>query len=408
MLTLYREDKPDYESCIKYIAKNLDSDGIKIDVDTVEDKIDELTPVVNSMKELIEKKYKINNINSSMQIKNKYLSMYDADSDILKACTVYNKGKGGKSYSFSKEVLESLVEKFDDKLASDLLAYREKSQTLKSFVSISDCTNPKGFVHPKVNIGETGRISYSNPALTSINKEFIWDVLAPNEYTNALYVVDISQQEPWILMHWLGIQQLIDLVESDEDKDFYNALSIAALGEKASGDARNEVKRIWNALTYGANGVNLKKYGKIVDSDKIVNYFNTLPEIQEYKNMAWKQVHGSRTDSYEERNVVRTYFEREIHIYDNSKASLLRKILNYRIQGTAADIMVFLVNHISEVLEESGLDDLIKIKYTIYDAIVIEVCGKLQTKEVSEYLKELFSHRIEDWIPFKFKIERVK
>lgn len=401
MLHIYKSDRPDYKDCVGYI-QSVVKQGIKLDVDYLNDQIYELEPSVNVQREIIENKFGINNINSNVQIKNKFMQIYSGNLDALNVCKTYNKKSKDLQYSFNKEGLEALVENNNDELADGILKYREKSQLLKSLNSLLELSMRNGMVYPDVNVGDTGRISYSNPALTSINKDIVWDILSPSKFGNALYIIDISQQEPWILMHWFDIEQLKELVEKDPEKDFYNAVSVAALGEKASGDARSEVKRIWNALTYGASAKTLIKYGKHIDATKIIDYFNSIEEISEYKAMCKKAIYKDGEDT------VDTYFGRTLPVVDYDKQSRLRKMLNYRIQGTAADIMVFLVNYLRDEIEERGLEDLVKLKYTIYDAIVLEVSGDMYTDDVIEFFNDIFRHQIDDWLEFKFTVKRAK
>ena len=401
MLHIYRDDKPDYYECVDYIQKSV-KQGIRLDLEYINETLKNMTPTVEIQKEVIENKFRINNLNSAVQIKNRFMQLYEGRMEELSVCKQYNKKSRDMQYSFSKESLEALVESNGDELADGILRYREASGVIKSLTSLRDCANKEGMVYPNVNIGETGRISYSNPALTSINKDMMWDILGTTEYGNGLYIVDISQQEPWILMHWYDIEQLKELVAEDPEKDFYNAVSVASLGEKVTGDSRSEVKRIWNALTYGASASTLVKYGKHIDANKIVKYFNSIPEILDYKKSIKDWVYNQGLDT------VDTYFGRTITVDDLNRQSRIRKMLNYGIQGTAADIMVFLVNYLKDVIEERELEDIIKLRYTIYDAIVLEVSGKYRTEDVIECLSEMFEHQIDDWLPFKFKIKREK
>lgn len=401
MLHIYRDDKPDYYECVDYIQRSV-KQGIRLDLEYIDETLRNMTPTVEIQKEVIENKFRINNLNSSVQIKNRFMQLYEGRMEELGVCKQFNKKSRDMQYSFSKESLEALVESNGDELADGILKYREASGVIKSLTSLRDCANKEGMVYPNVNIGETGRISYSNPALASINKDMMWDILGTTEYGNGLYIVDISQQEPWILMHWYDIEQLKELVAEDPEKDFYNAVSVAALGEKVTGDSRSEVKRIWNALTYGASANTLVKYGKHIDANKIVKYFNSIPEIVDYKKSIKDWVYNQGLDT------VDTYFGRTITVDDFNRQSRIRKMLNYGIQGTAADIMVFLVNYLKDIIEERELEDIIKLRYTIYDAIVLEVSGKYRTEDVIECLSEMFEHRIDDWLPFKFKIKREK
>ena len=152
--------------------------------------------------------YNISNPNSAPQIA-KYMRE-NLDYELLSICKDEKTGK----LSSSKENLAKL-EDLGCAFASDVLNYRKYKKQLEYVEGLLGCCDKYGRVFPKVELGATNRINYSDPPLMNIPKEILWDVLAPRKDGNYLVSIDIKNQEPTVLINWLGIESLKDKLASE-------------------------------------------------------------------------------------------------------------------------------------------------------------------------------------------------
>lgn len=198
-------DKPD----IKYMqnrAVELMKRGVNL-VD-LREYYEKFSSAQNEIREIIQREYGIENPNSGQQVIGFLKSLNDLE--VYEVCCIDDKWTSNKDALYSLSLLG-----YD--FAEDLLNYRKMkkyAETVKSLMN--NISKEDGMIHPKVSLGKTNRINYSDPALMNIPKELTWCLIAPRKEGNILYSVDIKNQEPMILIHVLGIDELKDALKSDE------------------------------------------------------------------------------------------------------------------------------------------------------------------------------------------------
>lgn len=155
-----------------------------------------------------EEQYGIKNPNSPKQI-SKYIEMLSLKiepgrkNEVIEACYNADEDKWTTDAQ-AMEILASLGYEF----AQDLLDYRHAKKYAETIESIMSAADGDNLIHPEVSLGKTNRLNYSKPGLMTIPKKLLWNVLAPYNEGNALFSVDIKNQEPSILINMTGADEL--------------------------------------------------------------------------------------------------------------------------------------------------------------------------------------------------------
>jgi hypothetical protein len=502
------KDKPCHEYLRKRVSDNMAA-GVAISdlgpfIREVEKHLSAATLVLNE-------KYGIINPASPKQVQ-AYLASCD-DAKIFEICH-----KNGKWTSNKEALDELLAEGF--KFGEDMKHFRKVDQIRKSLNNLANAQDYfTGRVNPKISAGHTNRIHYSDPAILSIPKELLWSIIQPRKAGNKLFSIDIKNQEPTILINWLGIEELKEAiiapeglyeyifarvyyplvalnihVGGQENKDIpyteakeafkYNpeyftpvrvltydtfidgkrvkAIETANYAVPLYTDPKNmqlptkvavqlsdnsviyvgvewpevqvrqletehtimiqgklvgatvecqgvyraQFKTAWNAITYGSSLNSLSRY-KSIDVSRLYNYMNEIPGFKRLKALCKKQAKtGERA--------TKTVFGTEVIAYPNlgerdNESSLTRKLINFPMQGTGADMLSLLVKHSDEEFESRGYQADMSLYFTRHDELIVEVSKEFVEQngesKTAEILRDIFEHQIDDWTPFKVEIK---
>lgn len=305
----------------------------------------------------------------------------------------------GDKINFKQETL-SLIAADGYPIADDILKSRQCSYRAAQLKTLRSYMTKDNLVHPELNVAKTNRIYYSAPALLNIPKDILWEVIIPRKENNLLYSIDIRQQEPYIFTHFLDIPELKELLR--EEPDFYQAVYKAVFKEACPTKLhREDMKHIWNALTYGMGEKGIKQISTCVDGVKVYKYFNKIPAYNQYKHKCRAL---AKTYNCQKRL---TYFGTPVFA-DILGAKLPRSLMNIPIQGTGSDILAFLICHLRDMIKEQKLEGLIELYYTRHDEIILEVAPQVQHMKIKEYLQEEFTHQVDDWTPFQVKVKEIQ
>lgn len=378
---------PNHDLLIRAVQESLD-EGIEVNRG-VKEMAKTLENRLGMMRDNAETVYGIKNLNSDKQIKDCFLGMLEQHE--LELCRV------GDKLSFGADSLKKLSN-IGHSLADDIMSYRKLTKKLDSMKGIIRYMKGDGRFSPNISVGKTNRINYSEPALMNIPKDILWDLIKSRRENGVLYTADISSQEPWILIYTLNIKVMIDLMEYESD--FYNAVYKAVFKVDCPNEkVRDDVKIVWNIMSYGGSMFAINKVVKVVDGGAIYRYFQDIPEYKSYyfkcRALAKKNVQKSTT-----------YFGTEL--YANELGSKLARVLmDIPIQGTGSDILALLVEHMRTKIAMAGLRKMMDIYFTRHDEIVFDVDGSLDEEFVLKFIEDNMTHRIDDWKPFIVKANRV-
>lgn len=389
------KDRPDFDWFRNFLSERC-KQGFR--VRRPEDKVKQAEMFANEALDWIRVNCGIYNMNSPQQV-NGFLANL-GDPVVEQYCMV-----NGKMSSKSDNLVELAVLGY--KWAMQMVKYKENYGTIKNVNMVMSCADLNGRVHPDVTFTKTNRVSYSSPAIMSIKKNVLWDTILPMVDGNFLWSVDIKNQEPWILVHMTRAQRLIDLAAKAGDSgcSLYKAI-YADIFEHGleSEEAYAEMKMAWNMLTYGGSLKGLVPRCKIIDANAVYNYFNGVPELKQYSDRAF---------SLARKNVQSAQTVFGTTVFANKEGRGLRtSLMDIPIQGTGADILCLLVKRITEQLNDMFEGKpAIRIYFTRHDELIFDVDREWQLENgpetVKGLLRDVCSHRIDDWAPFGLDVEQL-
>lgn len=208
-----KKDKPDVGR-MEVIVQGLMNRGLRLaDCEGLRDYYVNLR---DELKEDFASKYGVENPNSSKQLTAYIENLADSislssNNDIINNCYDSEKNK----WTTSAEAMEKLAD-LGYEFAQDILDYRHAKKYAESILSIMNAADSNGLIHPRVSLGKTHRINYSDPGVMSIPKKLLWHVIAPYTDGNVLYSIDIKNQEPSLLINMTGADELKYALESDD------------------------------------------------------------------------------------------------------------------------------------------------------------------------------------------------
>jgi len=215
-----KEVKPDIEAMWKYMIKS-SKEGIRISPRTPE-----IYSQYQQLKETLAREftrqYGVANPNSPAQL-SKYIqeeaskNIGNARNDYVEICYDSQTGK----WTTNAYAISQLADLGYD-FAVDLLEYRKVKKYAETLAVVIENCDSKGLIHPEVTLTKTNRLSYAHPALMNIQKELLWDVIAPRHPENSLYSVDIKNEEPQLLICMVNATELIPALQSPSG--LYNAM----------------------------------------------------------------------------------------------------------------------------------------------------------------------------------------
>ena len=384
---------PDAEYLKYRIEQSVSNRGIRVD-NNIFTLREQLKADTEDKLKYITSTYTISNPNSPKQLRD-FMNEYFSE-EALDMC----RDREGK-ITTSKEKMADLAHneqfKFESKFAIDLLSYRNVSKRLEALETILNNCDRCGIIKPQVTLGNTNRINYSKPALMNIPKALLWQVIRPYGDDSYLVSADIKNQEPWILINMLGIDELKQAIKSDSN-GLYNAIYKIIYKKEPTEIERKECKTAWNALTYGSTKMGLKRICKNIDSDALYNYFTHIQELKDYRSKCYAMA-TNRVRQCE------TYFGTVLHPDARMKGQLQRQLMDFPIQGTGSDILSLLVEHIDTELEAKQLDSNISIYYSRHDEIIFEVSNNIRKEDAVKIIESLTKHQVDDWEPFNVEVK---
>jgi DNA polymerase-1 len=370
-----------------YVINNMENNGIKVDIDVLENLKLKSQIHLNNLTEEI---YKLSgtqfNINSPKQL----------GEVLFETLKLQHSKKTKTGYSTNESVLLKL--KGMHPIIEKLLEYRETfklhSTYIEPLLELGNNDQNNVIYTSFLQTGTaTGRLSSKNPNLqnipvrTSAGREIRSAFIARDGYK--LVGIDYSQIELRLLAHFSNDPTLIGAFNSGDDIHYQTA--VALFGKDEASKKRHIAKTINFGLIYGMGA---KKLGATLDvSTKeakgyIDSYFEKFSTIRNYLK--------SIEDDAIEQNFVKTLIGRKRKFDFSSannmmKAAYLREAVNTVFQGSAADLIKLSMNEIYDKYKQS--DD-IKLLLQIHDELIFEIKDdKIEkiTKELENIMKNIFT-----------------
>lgn len=286
------------------------------------------------------------------------------------------KTKTGK-YATNENEISQYAEQYP--FIQQLLQYRELTKLRSTYVdTLIDKVDEHGRIHTSYTqvAANTGRLSSSNPNLQNIPGsdgfgQKIKSCFKAGE-GNVFVSFDYSQQELRILAHLSKEIALIESFNQQQDIHITTASQLFQVDYSAvTKEQRMIAKTINFGVVYGmsAFGMSSQLHIPVDEAQTFINaFYKTYPNIRTYYEQYLNQ---GRTDGY-----VATILGRQRYVFERAGQtsidnSMRRVLINYPIQGSAADLMkkaMIAIHH--EVVEKT---DYCQLLLQIHDDLVFEV-----------------------------------
>ena len=346
----------DVELPLVQVLKEMEQEGVRVDVDMLRNAEKELTIELNALEQQVyHLTNKTFNINSPKQVGEILF-------DELKLDSKHKKSKSG-SYSTSEEVLLSIKDKHP--VVGLILTYRELKKLISTYIAaLPTYINPTtGKIHTTYNqtTTATGRLSSSNPNLQNLpirseRGQLIRRAVIPDEGCMFLSA-DYSQIELRLMAHFSQDPHLLQAFHSGQDIHAATAAKIFGIPiEQVTKEQRRQAKTANFGIIYGISAFGLSQQldcSRTEAKALIDGYFAAFPGVIDFIE---RQKELARNTGY-----AITLFGRKRYLPDilsrnaTVRSFAERNAVNSPIQGTAADIIKMAMVTINRRLKEEGL-----------------------------------------------------
>lgn len=310
----------------------------------------------------------------------------------------------------------------------DILDYKDLTKHLTAFVNkIDTFIAPDGKLHGQFNqFGTvTGRFSASNPNLQQQPKKARKMFEAPEG--SLILGADFSQQEPRLLAHSSGCQELINIYK--EGRDLYSEMASAIFNkpieECLDGSIyRKNTKMIVLAIMYGMGAYSLADILRIdaQEAQKMIDdFFVVYPEVE-----VW--IEGNKKTVVKQRYVETLFGMRRRFKHENfdilkknwnsldenekklrsAAARALRQATNALIQGGAASQTKLVMNaariRLKELSEARGEPNSFGFLAQVHDELLFKVPDDVTPQEV-DAIEDVMINTVKLVVPSKTDIE---
>ena len=282
---------------------------------------------------------------------------------MLKDAVVFTKRTEKGNISLDEEVLKSL----DHPLAELVIKYRHAKKIcgtyLQNFIKLSD---KDGYLHPDVNqLGaRTGRMSVGRPSMQNLERSSLVRDAIIARPGHKLVLIDYDQIEYRLMAHYAGMESIREAAIAGVDLHTVTARLIYNVDEVTK-EQRQITKNATFAKIYGAGIETFAETAQIpvVEAETFMAQYDlSNPEVPHFITELIRQV-KVREDE-EGVAYVTTHYGRRLRKHKGRGEYVL---VNYLIQGTAADVLKEKMMRLS--LE--GLDDYLIMP--VHDELVFDI-----------------------------------
>ncbi len=290
----------------------------------------------------------------------------------------------GKTKTGKYATNESELSLYNDQFAiiSHILSYRELTKLRSTYVeSLITKTDQNDRVHTTYNqvYVNTGRLASSNPNLQNIPVSSpigleIKSCFVASEGMN-LVSFDYSQQELRVLAHLADEKELIKAFKNNQDVHTLTASKLFNISyEQVSKQQRAVGKTINFGIIYGMSSYGMSTGLHISEADAaqfIKNFYISYPSIKTYYDEYLKNAKLN--------GVVETLLGRRRYVFEFPGQKFIsnnmrRVLMNYPVQGSAADLMKKAMVDVQEKILDIYPDVFLLLQ--IHDDLVFEIPEK--------------------------------
>jgi len=394
LLKLFR----DIESPLISVLSEMESEGVKLDVESLARFSKELETDILSFTDQIKALAGVDfNLDSPRQLGEILF-------DHLKIDEKAKKTKTGQ-YETREDTLQKLRTKHE--IIPLILDYRSVRKLKSTYVdSLPQLVNPiTGRIHTNYmqTVAATGRLSSNNPNLQNIpirteRGREIRKAFIPRDENHVILAADYSQVELRIIA---ALSKDAGMKEA-----FVNGLDIHAATASKVFDVpidevdrgqRSKAKAVNFGIAYGQGAFGLAQnlgISRTEAKEIIDNYFEQFPGIATYKTMAIEQ---AKEKGYAETLLGRRRYLADINSRNHTvRAAAERNAINAPIQGSAADIIKIAMLDIQAFLEREKCRT--KMIMQVHDELVFDA-HKDELSELSPVIVEMMEKAYEIDVP---------
>ncbi len=381
------------ETPLIYVLADMESHGVKLDTEALEDYSLKLQKDIELIEEEI---YKLAgtkfNIGSPKQLGEILF-------DKLKITEKAKKTKT-KQYSTSEDVLSKLVDKHE--IVSKILDYRSLTKLKSTYVDVFPklISEKTGRLHASFNqtVAATGRLSSNNPNLQNIpirteQGREIRKAFVPADKNHILLAADYSQIELRIIASLSKDKAMIEAFKKGLDIHAATAAKVFGVDlEDVDKEMRRKAKTVNFGIVYGISAFGLSDRLNIPRGEAfeiIENYFAQYPGIKKYMD---DTIAFAREHQYVETIMGRRRYINDINSSNGAvRGYAERNAINSPIQGSAADMIKLAMIRIHEEMEKKKLKS--RMILQVHDELVFDA-----VKDELDTLKKIVEHNMKNAI----------
>lgn len=288
-----------------------------------------------------------------------------------------------------------------------LLLYRELAKLRSTYTTslLAEIDQNTGRIHTSFNqaVTSTGRLSSSKPNLQNIpissemGKEVRKAFVAPKG--SRLVSFDYSQQELRILAHLTKDENLINAFNNDQDIHALTASKLFGKGiTSITKQERRVAKTINFGVMYGMSAVGLAE-SLSISRGEAATFINRY--FDEYS--AVKRFYDTYLTEAKAKGYAVTIFGRRRSasllstINRGAYGAIMRELINFPIQGSAADMMKFAMIKVDKEVEKK-YSQKARMLLQIHDELVFEYKGALGinsfAKDIQTIMEQVYQLRV--------------
>lgn len=357
----------DVEMPLAKVLWNMEQKGIMLETNCLSDVGEKIDHLVESLKLEISKETGDDlNINSSVQ-----LGRFLAE----KMGIPLGKTRTGK-FATNEGELSKFKDQFP--IIEKLLSYRELTKLRSTYIdSLIDKVDEHGRIHTTYNqvYVNTGRLASFNPNMQNIPVSSAMGQEIKSCFISApghvLVSFDYSQQELRVLAHLAQEKALIEAFEKHEDVHTLTASKLFSVPlDQVTKQQRQVGKTINFGIIYGMSSYGMSEGLRIPQEEAqqfIDQFYASYPNIRKYYDEYLKnaRIHG----------LVETMLGRRRYVFEFGKKfidnGMRRVLMNYPIQGSAADLMKKAMVDVQKKVLDQYPD--VYLLLQIHDDLVFEI-----------------------------------
>ncbi|MDA0838420.1 MAG: DNA polymerase I [Planctomycetota bacterium] len=387
------------------VLVNMEYEGIRIDTEALREFSRYLDQEIKKLqKKVFDAAGEEFNLDSPKQIAVVLFDKMDLDPKPQKTAT--------GQYSTRESELERLSTAHP--IIQDILDYRTAAKLNSVYVNQLPATaDPKtGRVHTHYSQAwtATGRMQSNNPNLQTIpiRKELGKEIrksFIPRDENYQILSADYSQIELRILAELSQDKGLVEAFINNDDIHTITAAKVFKIDkEEVTREMRNRAKAVNYGIGYGVGVQRLQRDLNItrIEANALIDsYWEQFPGVAEYRDST---LEFARKNEYTATLTGRRRYLRNINSQNwTLRGSDERFAINFRIQGTAADLLKLAMIKVYRTLSEGGYKT--KMLLTVHDELVFDLF-KDEAEEVTPLIEQDMKTALEMQVPIVVEMGR--